>query len=104
MSLSSRLIRKVAFSGNLDLLSEFMDKLNLVDILRIKNPSKKCFTYESSALKMTSRIDFFLIPKSLIASTKTADIKTEIAPDRKPLDFSCNSKARKGTPEFISTR
>jgi len=52
-----------------DLLAEFMDELILVDILRIKNPGKRCFTYESSALKMKSRIDFFLIPKSLIVST-----------------------------------
>ena len=57
------------------------DVLNLVDVLRIKNPSKRCFTDESKALKMKSRIDFFLIPKSLIASTKTADIKTAMAPD-----------------------
>ena len=46
-----------------DLLVQFMDELNLVDVLRIKNPSKRCFTYESSTLKMKSRIDFFLIPK-----------------------------------------
>ena len=50
-----------------DLLVQFMDELNLVDVLRIKNPSKRCFTYESGALKMKSRIGFFLISKSLIA-------------------------------------
>ena len=79
-----------------DLLVQFMDELNLVDILRIKNPGKKCFTYESSALKMKSRIDFFLIPKSLIASTKTADIKTAIAPDHKAirLNLQCEIKKR----------
>jgi len=80
-----------------DLLAEFMDELNLVDI---KHPGKRCFTYESSALKMKSRIDFFLIPKSLIASTKTADIKTAIAPITRPLEFSCNLKARKRVPVY----
>ena len=35
-----------------DLVAEFMDELNLVDILRIKNPGKRCFTYESIALTM----------------------------------------------------
>ena len=77
-----------------------MDELDLVDVLRIKNPSKKCFTYESSALKMKSRIDFFLIPKSLIASTKTAELKLQLHPIARPLDFSCNSKARKKVPVY----
>ena len=74
----------------------FMDVLNLIDILRIKNPGKRCFTYESSTFKMKSRINFFLIPKSLIASIKTADVKTAIAPDHKAirlfLQFESNKK------------
>ena len=65
-------------------------------ILRIKNPGKRCFTYESSTFKMKSRINFFLIPKSLIASIKTADVKTAIAPDHKAirlfLQFESNKK------------
>ena len=81
-----------------DLLVQFMDELNLVDILRIKNPGKKCFTYESSALKMKSRIDFFLIPKSLIASTKTADIKTAIAPDHKAIRLNLQFEIKKRGP------
>ena len=68
-----------------DLPAQFMDELNLVDVLRIKIPSKRCFTYESSALKLKPGIDFFLIPKSLIASTETADMKTAIAPDHKAI-------------------
>ena len=36
----------------MDLLVEFMDELNLVDVPRIKNPSKRCFAYETSTLKM----------------------------------------------------
>jgi len=53
------------------LVVKFMKKLNLVDILRIKNPA--CgFTYESSTLKMKSRIDFFLIAKLFTTRTKSA--------------------------------
>ena len=81
-----------------DLLAEFMDELNLVDILRIKNPSKRCFTYESSALKMKSRIDFFLISRSLISSTKTADIKTAIAPDHKAIRLVLQFENKKKGP------
>ena len=58
----------------IDLIIEMMNELKLVDILRVKNPSKKCFTYESSTLKMKSRIDFFLIAKPLTPQTKTTDI------------------------------
>ena len=75
-----------------------MDELNLVDILRIKHPGKRCFFYESSALKMKSRIDFFLIPKSLIASTKTADIKTAIAPDHKAIRLFLQFESKKKGP------
>ena len=78
-----------------------MDELSLVDVLRIENPSRRCFAYETSALKMKSIISFFLIPKSLIASTKTADIKTAIAPDHKAIRLSCNSKARKRAPRSM---
>ena len=81
-----------------DLLAEFMDELSLVDILRIKNPSKRCFTYESSALKMKSRIDFFLISRSLISSTKTADIKTAIAPDHKDIRLFLQFENKKKGP------
>ena len=81
-----------------DLVAEFMDELNLVDILRIKNPGKRCFTYESSAVKMKSRIDFFLIPKSLIASTKAADIKTAIAPDHKAIRLFLQFESKKKGP------
>ena len=83
-----------------------MNELNLVDILRIKNPGKRCFTYESSALKMNSRIDFFLNPKSLIASTKTADIKTAIAPDHKAIRLFLQFESKKkgsGLWKFNST-
>ena len=100
---SRLLIRKVAFSGNLVFIeiclrSLCMDELNLVDILRIKNSSKRCFTYESSALKMKSRIDFFLISKSLISSTKTADIKTAIAPDHKAIRLFLQFENKKKGP------
>ena len=83
-----------------DLLAAFMDQLNLVDVLTIKNPSKRCFTYESSTLKMKSRINFFLIPKSLIASTKTADItcKTAIAPDHKAIRLFLQFESKKKGP------
>ena len=47
---------------------------------------------------MKSRIDFFLIPKSLITSTKTADIKTAIAPDDKGIRLFLQFESKKKGP------
>ena len=48
-----------------DNLISMMEELELVDIFRKLNPSKLSFTYESKALNLCSRIDFFLIAQSL---------------------------------------
>ena len=42
-----------------DNLISMMEELELVDIFRKLNPSKLSFTYESKALNLCSRIDFF---------------------------------------------
>ncbi|KAL9978330.1 hypothetical protein ACROYT_G015830 [Oculina patagonica] len=58
-------------------------EFNLVDILRVKNPSGKFYTYESKALKMKSRIDYFLIAKLMSPKVFVADIKISVAPDHR---------------------
>ena len=50
-----------------DLLMTTMKELDLVDVCREKNPKNKCYTYESKALKLCSRIDLFLIPQHQIS-------------------------------------
>ena len=81
-----------------DQIIELMNELKLVDILRVKNPSKKCFTYEFSTLKMKLRIDFFLIAKPLTPQTKAADIKTAIAPDHKAIRLLLQLQSKKKGP------
>ena len=81
-----------------NLVVGLMNELNLDDILRTKNPDKKCFTYESKALKIKSRIDFFLIAKPLTIRTKTADIRTAIAPDHKAIRLSLQTDSKKKGP------
>ena len=44
-----------------DAILDLMDELNLVDIFRTLNSTKKAFTYESSVLNLKSRIDYFLL-------------------------------------------
>ena len=48
------------------------------------------FSYEATALKMKSRIDFFLIAKSLKLLVYNTDIQTSIAPDHKIVCLSLN--------------
>ena len=50
--------------GNLILAT--MDAFDLVDIQRLRHPRLKKYTYESKALKVRSRIDFFLVAKTCL--------------------------------------
>ncbi|XP_068707970.1 uncharacterized protein [Montipora foliosa] len=58
-----------------------MDIFDLMDIQRIRHPNAKKFSYVSKALKMRSRIDFFLISKNLKNFVRKVDIQPSIAPD-----------------------
>ena len=46
---------------------------------------KKAFTYESNAMKLKSRIDFFLLAQPLSFSVKRAEVRSSIAPDYKAI-------------------
>ena len=66
-------------------LINLMEELNLIDIYRQFNPTKKYFTYESKPLNLKSRIDFFLISRPLSCCVKNTEIRTSIAPDHKSI-------------------
>ena len=65
-----------------------MDELGLVDVFRVLHPQKKAFTYESTTLRLKSRIDFFLVAQSLKLNIRTAEIRSSIAPDHKAIYLS----------------
>ena len=46
-------------------LISMMEEFSLIDVYRNLNPNKLCFTYESKALKLSSRIDFYLVSQPL---------------------------------------
>jgi len=58
-------------------------EFDLVDVLRVNNPNGRFYTYGSKALKMKSRIDYFLIAKSMTHLVSVADIKISMAPDHR---------------------
>ena len=71
--------------ANLDDLEQFSRKNSLEvhgipDEVNMRTNQVVCKTAQAIGVEIL--IDFFLIPKSLIASTKTANIKTAIAPDQ----------------------
>ena len=73
---------------NLILIS--MDIFDLVDIQRVKHPNINKYSYESKALKMRSRIDFFLIAKNLTKYVQKVDIQSSIAPDTRLFTYRCS--------------
>ena len=60
----------------------------MIDIYRALHQNTRTYTYESKSLKLKSRIDFFLIAKQLLNSTKKAETRSSIAPDHKAI-FLC---------------
>lgn len=65
-----------------------MDMFDLVDIQRVRHPKLCKFTYESKSLKMKSRLDFFLVAKTLTRSVKNSEIYPSIAPDHNAIYIS----------------
>ena len=73
-------------------------EFGLVDILRVKNPNGKFYTCESKALKLKSRIDYFLITKSWGHLVSVADTKISIAPDHRAVRLGIKMVTNKRGP------
>ena len=79
-------------------ITSIMEQLDLRDVFRKKYPDKKSFTYESVARKLKSRIDFFLVAKSIACQVVEVGTKTSIAPDHKAVKLRFNLINRKRGP------
>ena len=75
-----------------------MKEFDLVDVYREKNPKNKSYTYESKALKLYSRIDFFLIPRHQISWVEQIETLVSNAPDHKAVKLKLNSPDNKRGP------
>ena len=73
----------------------------------MRYPNLRKFTYESKALKLKSRIDFFLVAKSLTKSVKKIGIYPSIAPDHQAiyilLSWRCETPRGPGLWKFNNT-
>ena len=75
-----RSLSDVTFTGRHQIIA-MMKELDLFDVFRKMHPNKKSFTYESAARNLKSRIDFFLVAKSIACQVAEAGTKTSITPD-----------------------
>ena len=60
-----------------------MEEFSLVDVFRKQDPIEKSFTYVSKPLKLSSRIDYFLVAQLLTNQVSQSDAIVSIAPDHK---------------------
>ena len=63
-----------------------------------KIQKKKCYTYESKALKLFSRIDFFLLPQHQISWVEQIETVVSNALDHKAVKLKLNSPNNKRGP------
>ena len=78
-------------------LISMMEELELIDIFRKQYPQKLTFSYESKALKVCSRIDFFLVAHCLSKCLVNIQTKVSNAPDHNAIKLSLEpSEERQG--------
>jgi exonuclease III len=68
----------------------FIKEANLVDIYRKIHPKNKSYTYKSKALKLKSRLDFFLISGKFQPDITKVETRASIARDYKAVFLSMN--------------
>ena len=90
-----------------NLLITTMDMFDLIDIQRVRHPKLRKFTYESKAIGVKSKIDYFLLSKNLTKSVKKTEIYSSIAPDHNVIHVSlygsCESPRGPGLWKFNNT-
>ena len=75
-----------------------MEELELIDVFRKQYSSKLCFSHESKALKVSSRIDFFLVARPLTNWVLNIETKASNAPDHKAIKLTLKLLEEKRGP------
>ena len=65
-----------------------MKEINLIDIYCTIHPKRKTVTYESTAFKLKSRLDFFLTKSKLATNVTRVETRASVAPDHKAMFLS----------------
>ena len=80
-------------------LKNLKDILQLIDIWRTKNPNKKDYTWRTKNAKIKSRLDYFLISKSLETKIK-ASIQMAVKTDHKAVTITIKLDDNMRGPNF----
>ena len=81
-----------------DKLVSIMDNIGLIDVFRKLNPNERSFSYKSKSLKVSSRIHFYLVSKSITNWVVKANTKVSNAPDHKAVELDLRIRSEKRDP------
>uniref|UniRef100_H3ASB4 Endonuclease/exonuclease/phosphatase domain-containing protein n=1 Tax=Latimeria chalumnae TaxID=7897 RepID=H3ASB4_LATCH len=76
-----------SISGTNRAIHSLISDFNLVDVWRVVNPTTRDYTFFSHRHNSYSRIDLFLISRSLFGDTFAADIEIRTISDHAPISF-----------------
>ena len=68
---------------------EIVESFKLCDIWRIRNPTKKCFTFRQNPISgyMQRRLNYFFVFNKLQESIKGTDLFASLSTDHSPISF-----------------
>ena len=81
-------------------LTRLIKKYSLLDIWRIMHPSSKQYTWRNTSLKRASRLDFWLVNKTVKTKTSYTDIRPAIRADHNAISLKICTKQRKKGPGY----
>ena len=79
--------RTVTKTKSRDVLMGILEKFDLVDIWRKKNPNKKQFTFRQKNPVVQTRLDYIFISSALENNVKTCDILVSVTPDHSAISL-----------------
>ena len=71
-----------------DILDSFILSENLIDIWRAKSPTKRKYTWSQHNLKISCRLDYFLVPNAIVKNVTSCDILPSICSDHEMIEIS----------------
>lgn len=79
------------YKDTVKLLEDIQEEFDVLDVWRIKNPDKKRFTWRQHNPQISSRLDYWLISRSLFDSVDETDIIPSIKSDHSPITMTIKS-------------
>ena len=91
---------KSKFYSKQKYLQKVIKKFNLCDVWRKTHPKVKQFTWRNVTLKRASRLDFWLVDKSVYKRTISTDIRPSIRADHNAISLKINLQSIKKGPGY----